>query len=573
MVIPQFIRSISAKPGLCMAALLLVIPFIGLFMPAVIQGFYAEWFAGLIGVMLALSVIKKEAWQSIHLPQTSLIFLGLLAVVVVQWMLGMLHSSQYAFMISGYLIWAFMLSMLGAKLKRQYGWSSMAEYLAVAAAGGGLIVTLLFALQHFSILPNTAIQSAHLVAYLSMALVSVIYLTAKQRFKTWLGMAFVLVFLTAIASLAPRLGWFLVTVIALLFVLQQVLAIQQQNGSRQRRSLVRLGLLLIPIYWVLTIFTPASLQAPLSKDMLSYALPAAQSLQAYWDIWKTSWQIYTTSPWLGVGMGNVAWHSYLSVQAPVMQGQVGVFSHAHQQWLQVLLELGAGGLLLAVVGLAGWLIAFKWRHSTLESWWLIGMVGVMLAHGMFEPQLGFAYFLGVFALLLGMGDEKTTELKLPVIGKFASAAYVACLSVLLVSTLFGYQKLDFAVPLAQKENLSVSEEATLHRHLGWVHNSTLLAPYAQLLYAKGLRVNSVEVDAKLWLSDSAMRFRPASTMAYQHVLLLKLHGDHDSAVHFLKQALNAYPMKITQQLQLFPIRHYQDYLDVLSDARPIKRKT
>lgn len=568
-----FSRFVSARPTLFIAALLMWLPMVGLFVPSIIQAFYAEWIAGALGVALAISVVKKEVWVDMRVPQTSLIFIGLLLIVLVQWMLGMLHSKQYAISVIFYLLWACSLTMIGGKLKRDYGWQMVTQYFAWALSLGGLLVTLLYVLQTYQLLPESAIQPAHIVAYLGLSLVSVIYLLAKQQMPIWLGATLILMLSTAINAVPTGLGWWLLVAIVMIMIAQQIMAIKQQSGNRQRRTMARLGLMLLPLFVLMHFITPEISRASTPSNMLSFALPITQTLQAYLDVWKTSWQIFMGSPWLGVGVGNLPWHAYLSVQAPVMQGEIGVFSHTHNQWLQVLVTLGAGGLLLVLVGLVGWLAAFGWRHATVESWWLVAVIAVLLTHGLLEPQLGYAYFLGIFAILLGMGDEKTTLFKLPALGAFISATYATALFIMLATTLIAYQKLNDTLPLAQKRKLTSQQETELHQNLGWVYNNTALSPYAQLVYAKGVRVDTAAIDAKLWLSDAAMRFRPSKKLAYQHVMLLKLSGDHAQAVTFLKRTLNAYPMRITQQLELFPIKYYQDYLDVLSEARPIKLKT
>lgn len=50
-------------------------------------------------------------------------------------------------MLIGYLLWALTLTILGAKLKREYGWETITQYFAWSLASDGLIVILLFTLQ------------------------------------------------------------------------------------------------------------------------------------------------------------------------------------------------------------------------------------------------------------------------------------------------------------------------------------------------------------------------------------------------------------------------------------------
>jgi hypothetical protein len=73
------------------------------------------------------------------------VFLGLAMIVAVQWVLGMLHSSQHALLTMSYLIWAFLLTIIGSQLRVKFGWekltSTFAWFLVIACIiNAGIVV-------------------------------------------------------------------------------------------------------------------------------------------------------------------------------------------------------------------------------------------------------------------------------------------------------------------------------------------------------------------------------------------------------------------------------------------------
>ncbi|MDO9205116.1 hypothetical protein, partial [Methylotenera sp.] len=95
----------STNSSLLLIGLMFLLPFIVVYHHLPIPSFYAEWIAAALGLLAMLSLLKGSTWQTIHIPQVSLIFLGLAAILGMQWMLGMLQSHQYALLVLSYLVW------------------------------------------------------------------------------------------------------------------------------------------------------------------------------------------------------------------------------------------------------------------------------------------------------------------------------------------------------------------------------------------------------------------------------------------------------------------------------------
>jgi len=569
---PTF-ESFASKYSLFFAALLFSLPFIALLIPAAIQGIYADWLVGLLGMLACLAMVKKGMWSAAEIPQVTFVFLGLMGIVVVQWILGMLESKQHALMILTYLLLASMLVVLGAKLRRKFGWEGMINFISWFVIAGGLVISILAITQFTTLLPALQFQHTHIAGYMAFCIVSGAYLFAKQKIRASIGMGIVVLYLGVIALVAPLLGWTLVIAIVLMAIVQQTIAIKQLSGSRAKRNLLRAALALLPVYALLQYIVPQSAApAALTNLIMQAPSPALNSISDYMQIWQASLQMFLNAPWLGVGVGKVSWSSFLAIQSTVKPGAIGVFDNAHNGLLQLSAEMGIGALLLVVVGVIGWLRGFKWKDMTLETWWLVTILALVLVQSLVDIQLWHACFLGVTAFLLGAGEEKVAQVNIPVVGTLASTAIITCLVIALGTVLIAHHKLENILPLAQKHRLTKAEESALYDNLDWVHRKSLLAPYAELVMAGSIKINTAGVDAKAWLSESAIRIMPTQQLAYRHVLLLQLKGEHATAVDFLKLTLNAYPIKIKEQLELLPFQHWQDYLDVLSVARPIQRR-
>ena len=76
--------------------LLFLVPFVNLLHTYPIVTFYIEWLAALFGITATVSLLHPATLAHLHIPRVSLVFLGLAMIVAVQWVLGMLHSSQHA---------------------------------------------------------------------------------------------------------------------------------------------------------------------------------------------------------------------------------------------------------------------------------------------------------------------------------------------------------------------------------------------------------------------------------------------------------------------------------------------
>lgn len=589
----------SANASLIFIGLMFLLPFVSLYHHLPIPSFYGEWLAATLGLVAMLPLFQKSNWQPLQVPQIALIFPGLAAIVCMQWMLGMLHSHQYALLILSYLAWAFFLVILGNHLRRELGWEKVVTTLAWFIAIGGVINTGIVGLQYamqnglnIPFMPKLAGYGAisqvnHFADYMALATASLVYLYAKRHLSLmWFSVTLAL-FLSMLSFSGSRSSWLYLGALTILAIAMQISAMKQKDGTPNKRSLLRVCLMLLPAFALaqLAIHFLPGITVTLPTDRLLAEANNASSVSARWQIWHESWRMFLQSPWFGIGVGQIRWQSFLLLGTPNAIGSgvgtVGMFEHAHNLFLHLLTEMGIGAPLLVIAGVVAWLRGF-WLHSvklraiTLENWWLLAMLAVLGIHSMLEYPLWYAYFLGIAAVLLGAGEEKVTSISLPKLGQTSGRTAFAASMVVGVAVLGSMAvanvKLETWLLRAMRGDITTQEQPQFFEALNWVHANSLLAPYSELMYATALVADPNRLDDKLWISQSAMRFMPMRKIAYRHVLLLKLKGDQAAAVQQLNRTLIGFPGKFTKELEAMPFKYWQDYLDVLSEARPIPIK-
>jgi len=412
---------------------------------------------------------------------------------------------------------------------------------------------------------------------MGIATASLIYLLAKRQLPLLLAVVLGALFLSVLAFSGSRSSWLYIGTIALLAFVLRAIAIRQQSSIsamqlEQSRTVFRWALLALPAFalvqWLIFLQAGDAVTLPTQRMLGETAVVSGWAVRLH--IWQESWQIFmnTRFPWLGIGVGQTRWESFLHLGQHHVAGMPGIFEHAHNLLLHLLLEMGPFAVLLLLAGFVAWLRNFQWRNMQLESWWLLAVLAIIGIHSMLEYPLWYTYFLGLLAILLGAGEEKTTQLRAASSGRVTLAALLLAGVAVLVTLLAANHKLEHWLHRAASGDISRQQYAEYTQAMQSVYKHSLLSPYVELVYASGLIPDTKRLPEKLWLNQSAMRFLPMRTHAYRHVLLLDLNGDREAAVLYLRRALQAFPGDFRDQLQQMPMHHWERYLEVLTLAVP-----
>ncbi len=144
----------------------------------------------------------------------------------------------------------------------------------------------------------------------------------------------------------------------------------------------------------------------------------ATSVGSRLDIWRTAADGFTAEPVLGIGWGNLNALLVSEARSGVITDYAAEFSHAHNQYLSVLVSGGIVGLmaLIFLLGVPG--VAFGHALFAAEGTnRTIGAAGLMvvgayatfaLTESVFERALPAAFFALVVSVLLGHLQPETT---------------------------------------------------------------------------------------------------------------------------------------------------------------------
>jgi hypothetical protein len=254
-----------------------------------------------------------------------------------------------------------------------------------------------------------------------------------------------------------------------------------------------------------------------------------------------AWELFLSAPVLGAGWGQFAWHHYTYVAETGAVAVPGVYNHAHNIVLHLLAETGAaGGLLVAGAALL-WLADLRQIKLDLEWWWVLALLGILGAHSMMEYPLWYSYFLGIAAVLLGLGAQRTVRLRLAGFARLTVAVLMLAGWFNLVSVLPYYRDFERLVFMPGKRGAVQPDEREFVAAIARIHREPLLAPYVELALAFSIIVNEEKLREKLELTARVMRFAPVSYVVYRHALLLALAGERGAALQRLEQAARVYP--------------------------------
>lgn len=560
-----------------------------------VPSFHTEWVAALLGILATYPLLSTAYSKNIQIPQISLVFIGLVVILGIQWALGMLHSSQYALLILSYFVWAFLLVLLGSYLRRKLGWDKLATTLAWFLVIAGIINTGIVVLQFVTLtggvipfLPNFSSYGAlsqpnHFADFTALATASLIYLYAKKRFSLSSFTLMLICFLMTLSFSGSRSSWLYLAAITACAALMQSNAVKQHRNTTVTRSLLRVGILLLPLFAVVQLFIyyviPNELINLPTERLVDAASASTSSARLH--IWYDSLRLFLQSPWLGIGAGAMRAESFKLLDNPTAMSFNLVFEHAHNIFLQLLTEMGIGAFLIILTGSITWFRSFKWRELNLETWWLISLLAVLSIHSMLEYPLWFTYFLGIAAILLGAGSEKFVSFNLPksVGGFFTHQVGSTSVRILLTTAfIMGAANLGILIIANTKlenwvQQWATNDLARQDKELDWATQHSLLSPYAELLSVMSMNINATNIDQKVALSASILRFKPLRKITYQHALLLELKGDHVNAVKQLNRSLIAYPTDVKDILGFVPLEYQQRYLELLYEVRPELRDT
>lgn len=540
------------RASLVLTGLGWTVPFLQPYHRFPLTAFYSEWLAFALGLAAATPLLRREAWRDAALPVVALAPLGLIVILGIQVALGRVPYAGQALTAGLYLLWALLLMVLGQLLRREVSLAQIATFLAWFLLVGGFLHALVGLAQHYGLhdppldalvvrrqlpfLTGNLGQHNHYAASITLALASAAYLYCRRSLPVAAAVAAAALFLPVLALTGSRSPWlYLAALIGLAFLLDRL---QRSDESRRLSVFVAWllpGFIAAQVLMTLPLLLPEGAPIVVSADRL---FQTASGVMPRLQKWSEGWQMFLDAPLIGAGFGQFAWEHFLRQAADRATAAPGVFNHAHNIVVQLLAETGLAGAVIVCAAVLAWIADLRNVKLAPEWWWLLALLSVIGIHSMLEYPLWYAYFLGMAALLFGLGAERRIAVRHGGGARAATALLVLLGCINLVAVMRPYRDFERLVFDASPSRAgSQMFAAALMR----AHRDPLLEPYVELAFALGAPIRTDELQVQLELNTRAMRFAPVAAIVYRQAVLLALADDREAALVQLDRALRAYP--------------------------------
>ncbi|MFH1604395.1 MAG: Wzy polymerase domain-containing protein [Pseudomonadota bacterium] len=558
-------------PSLFLAGGLCVLPFL---LPYN-QPFQAEWLATALGVAASLAALARHGASVVSLPTPARWLLAFALFLGLQIVFGHPIYLQLPFLASLYALYAALLLWLGAQLAVSNGIEGTTRALAACLLVGAVANAAAGAIQFYGLpdllkdivaelghnpLHNGAygnIAQANLYAnYLALGATALLFLWLRGSLRTAYALAAALLLAWACALSGSR-GALLY---ALWFALLGALAGRMPVGAEGRR-------LKLAAYGLAAIMLAAQLAVPWFNHALHLG-PAIQgtferladisSSESRWQIWLLAWRVFADAPLAGAGIGEFAGAAFESGLSPSLT-RFGnqVWTSAHNLPLHLLAETGALGTFLALAGLCTWCWQVSRRYlasAQAEIWWIIAAVGIELIHSMFEFPLWNAHFLGVTALLLGLGTRLGTSSHAESRLTWTAAAGT-CMALALVLAILLKDYVRLSTTRITGTTLTLASSADAERDGAVMRSLTrgLLAPAAEYWIILGAPLDRGGLAARLEMSERVARHYPTHAIIVRRAVFLAFDGRAAEARRLLARALYTFPKRCNETIRILAL--------------------
>lgn len=550
--------------SLLLAGGLCLLPFLLPYHELPIGSFQAEWLSAAIGIAAMFAALMRRrdsAFVAVPLPARWLIAFALF--LAAQALVGNPVYPQLPLLGALYVLYAALLIWLGAHLTAAAGIERAAGVLAACLLAGAAANAAAGLIQFYG-LPalledivaelghgpdhNAAvgnIAQANLYAnYLALGGTALLFLWLRGGLRTAYALAAGVILAWASALSGSRSA----LLYALWFAVLGLLAGRMQTGAGARR-------LKFAAYGLAGAMLAAQMAIPWLNDSLELG-PASQGAferlvaisgehrEARWPAWQLALRVFADAPIAGAGWREFAGAAFKLGIAPEMaNGEV--WSSPHNLPLHLLAETGALGAALALAGLVIWCWQAGRRYFLAPQpalWWVIAAIGIELIHSMFEFPLWYAHFLGVSALLIGLGTAPVMRSGAPSrLNRTIAAGICVALALVLAVLLRDYLRLD--ATRATGTSLTLASSADAERDAAVMHSLTRgpLAPLAELWIFLGAPLDRGNLAARVGMSERVARYFPSNAVVVRRAVFLAFDGQAAEAQRLLLQALLSFP--------------------------------
>ena len=530
-----------------------VLPFLYYHHAYPLTTFYQEWLAALLGICALPLLLSLRYWQTPQVPGIVLLPIGLMLILLLQFMMGRIIHFDHVLMLSLYLLFAALLMMLGRHLREEIGMPRLATVLAICLLVGAELNVLAGVLQHYrwdtilnsvvtvktsgAVYGNIA-QPNHFANYIALGLFSLGLLQHRFSLRLWQTVVLAAPMLFVMALSGSRSGWLYLGVALLL-------AWWWQRREPALRSLLRYTAVLFVLY----VLMQGLVQQPWAQGSAGsvssaerlFSLAGTKSIRLH--LWHESLLMFAKFPLLGAGFGQFA-YQHLQLASELRNPEiVGLYNNAHNIVMQLAAETGLAGLLVFISTLGIWIWRTLCRGTSyaLEQWWAIAVLAVLGIHSLLEYPLWYLHFIGVAAILLGALDAGPHRLELRGVGRLSVAAILLLGALSLFQGFQAYRHLEVAMNMRGLAAKDVRYAERSRDELLETLKYPLFNGYAELFIAHMMAPDTDNLADKLALNTRALRYIPTGLVSYHQVYLLALSEQPQAALDQLADAVWSYP--------------------------------
>ena len=550
--------------SLLLAGSLCVLPFLLPYHQHPVLSFQAEWVSASLGAAAMLvALMGKRHSAFVALPVPALWLIAFAVFLGTQAFLGRPAYPQMPLLGALYALYAALLTWLGARLGASVGTERAAGVLAACLLAGALANAALGVIQFYGrpalledfiadLPPNPLhigaygnIAQANLYAnYLALGASALLFLWQRYGLRTVYALAAAALLAWAGALSGSRSSLLYILWFAGLALVSTRMPARAESRRLKFAAFGLAGMMLaalIAVPWLNGAFH----LGPTSQGAFErLAAMSSEHTGARGPVWILALRIFAAAPIAGAGIGEFAGAAFELGLAPEMaRGEV--WTSPHNLPLHLLAETGAVGAFLALAGLIIWCWQTGRRYYTAPQpllWWIIAAVGIELIHSMFEFPLWNAHFLGVTALLIGLGTVTARNSDAGSrLGRMAAAAICAILVLALGVLLRDYLRLD--ATRATGTSLTLASPADRDRDAAVMRELTRgpLAPLAELWMFLGAPLDRNDLAARVQMSARVARYYPANAVVVRRAALLAFDGQADEARRLLLLAMRSFP--------------------------------
>jgi O-antigen ligase len=365
------------------------------------SGFHSDaWAAIVLGLVAAYVLVKSPGEAEWH--GVTLLAVAMIAVVVLQYATGLIHSLGVAWINMAYLLGLLVALLAGSAWERASRLQCADLLFGAAVVGAVLSVALQIHqwlhLEAFGpwILRSSGsrhyanmVQPNQLASLLLLGVLGCAWLNRRGWLHRYVAVFFAMCLLFGVALTESRTGWVNVALIGLALV-----AWRQLPGLGRLPS-VGLGLV---VFFAVCVLALPTLNQLLGASGIPVELRSMGD-NARVKLWTTLIEAASLRPWFGFGWGQVGNAQFLMNVEQMFDG--ATLQNAHNLPLDLVLWMGIplGVTVVALLAWWGW-VAIRRVRDVFQVLMLLFLC-VLVVHSMLEYPLQYAYFLLPAGLILG----------------------------------------------------------------------------------------------------------------------------------------------------------------------------